>query len=111
MPIETDAARSTEIARKNIRMATAMRETNFSEVARAAGLSRNAVSQFVTRRTTLSYENILKVCAVLDIPIGLLHIEDGVTEGRLRLNRALEALSSDQLREAARLAGTARDKD
>ncbi len=89
-----------DIARRNIRIAVALRGTNFSEVARAAGLSRNAVSQFVSKRTTLSYANMLKICDVLDIPIGLLNIEDGVTEGRLRLQKALDRLSTEKLAEA-----------
>ena len=89
-----------DVARRNIRIAVALRETNYSEVARAAGLSRNAVSQFVNKRTTLSYANMLKICDVLDIPIGLLNIEDGVSEGRLRLQKALDRLPPEKLVEA-----------
>jgi len=89
-----------DVARRNIRIAVALRDTNYSEVARRAGLSRNAVSQFVSKRTTLSYANMLKICDVLDIPIGLLNIEDGITEGRLRLQKALDRLSTDKLIEA-----------
>lgn len=88
-----------DIARRNIRIAVALRETNYSEVARAAGLSRNAVSQFVSRRTVLSYENMLKICDVLEIPIGLLNTEDGVTESRLRLQKALDRLPAEKLAE------------
>ncbi|MEH6834830.1 helix-turn-helix transcriptional regulator [Falsihalocynthiibacter arcticus] len=87
-------------ARTNIRLAVALRETNYAKLARAAGLSRNAVSQFVTGTSSLSYANMLKVCAALDIPIGLLHQEDGITAARLRLHKAMARLPDDQIAEA-----------
>ena len=89
-----------DIARQNLRIAAAMRNMNMSEVSRQAGMSRNGLGQFISGRTTLSYANMLKVCDVLQIPIALVHRQDGMTEGRIRLHRALE-------REPARLAGTA----
>ena len=81
-----------DIARRNIRMAVALRETNFAEVARKAGLSRNAVSQFVSKKTSISYSNLLRVCDVLQIPIGLLHVPDSMTEGRITLHQTLVKL-------------------
>lgn len=93
-----------EIARTNLRLAVALRRTNYSEAARSAGLSRNALSQFVEGRTTLSYINMLKICDVLDLPIGSLHRPDAISSARLRLHRALEALPDhafDQVAQAA----------
>lgn len=71
MPNTTDPR--AEIARKNIRIAAAMRNMNLSEVSRQAGMSRNGVGQFVAGTTSLSYANMLKVCDVLQLPIGLVH--------------------------------------
>ncbi len=81
-----------------------MRETNFAEVARKAGMSRNTVSQFVKGKTSLSYANMLLVCEVLQIPIGLMHRPDAISEGRLRLHAALEQLPPHLLEKAIDLA-------
>lgn len=98
-----------DTARRNIRMAVALRDTNMAEAARQAGLSRNAISQFVAGRTTLSYSNTLRVCDVLGIPIGILHQPDAITENRIRLHRLLERmpdhLSAPALKAALEAAG------
>jgi transcriptional regulator with XRE-family HTH domain len=57
-------------------------------VSRSAGLSRNTVSQFISGRTSISYENMLKVCEILDVPIGLIHLPDAVT------NRCINGLEN-----------------
>lgn len=85
-----------ETCRTNLRLAVALRNTNYAETARKAGLSRNAVSQFVAGRTQLSYANMLRVCAALDIPIGLLHQVDGITEARIRMHKILERIPDHQ---------------
>jgi transcriptional regulator with XRE-family HTH domain len=102
-----DSDKNLATARKNLRIAVAMNETSFAEVARLAGLSRNAVSQFVTGRTTLSYANMLNVCAALNIPIALLHRPDGMSEARLRLHRILEAMPDHKISAALGLAAEA----
>ena len=81
-----------DIARRNLRILCAMRETNFSEVARQAGLGRNALSQFLGGKSALTYPNMLKICDVLRVPIGLLHRPEPITEQRIRLARILERL-------------------
>lgn len=81
-----------DTCRRNIRIAVALRGRNMSETARDAGMSRNAVTQFVAGRTSLTYANMLRVCDVLDIPIGLLHKPDAITEQRIRLHKLLERL-------------------
>lgn len=81
-----------EIVRENIRIAAAKRGMNLSEVSRLAGMSRNGLGQFVNGRTSLSYANILSVCDVLQIPIGILHRQDAITENRIRLYTWLDRL-------------------
>ncbi|MCA0851217.1 helix-turn-helix domain-containing protein [Salipiger thiooxidans] len=88
-----------DTARDNIRLAAALRRMNYAEIARDAGLSRNAVSQFVSGRTTLTYQNMLRVCDVLGVPISLMHQPDSITEGRIRLHKALMNLPAHQLQE------------
>ncbi len=93
-----------DVARHNLRMAVAHRKTNFSEAAESAGLSRNALSQFVSGRTSMSYANMLRICDVLDIPIGALHRPDAVTDTKLRLYRLIERLPDHQMAKAIRIA-------
>ena len=81
-----------DIARKNLRMAAALKDMNLSEVSRQAGMSRNGLSQFISGRTTLSYANMLRVCDVLGVPISLVHRADAITETKIRLHRTLERL-------------------
>lgn len=81
-----------DIARKNLRLAVALRGMNMSEVSRQAGMSRNGLSQFLSGRTTLSYGNMLAVCDVLRLPIALVHRPDAITENRIRLHRMLERM-------------------
>ncbi len=81
-----------DVCRRNLRLAVALRETNSAEVSRRAGLSRNALSQFVNGNTSMSYANMLRVCDVLDLPIGVMHRPDAISEARLRLHTLLERL-------------------
>ncbi|MGK7753755.1 helix-turn-helix domain-containing protein [Roseovarius sp. C03] len=84
-------------ARQNIRLAIVLRETTAADVSRAAGLSVNALGTFLRGGSSISYANLLAVCDVLRIPIGILHKTGAVTPGRLALQGALEDLSEDQL--------------
>lgn len=81
-----------DACRDNLRLAVALRRTNFSEVARRAELSRNVLTQFVNGKTSITYANLLRVCDVLDVPIGALHRPDAITETKLRLYKALARL-------------------
>lgn len=98
--IDTNQDQRTDIARTNIRLAVALRKTNFAEVARRAGLSRNALSQFVSGKTSLSYANMLAVCAVLDLPIGIIDKPDAITESKIRLYNILRQTPDHLLSEA-----------
>lgn len=99
---ETDTR--TETARRNLRMAAALREMSLAEVSRSAGMSRNGLGQFISGRTTLSYTNMLKVCDVLRVPIGLIHRQDAITESRIRLHRILERMPDHLAQRAIDLA-------
>ena len=92
-----------ETARMNVRMACALRDINPSQVSQRAGMARNGLSQFLAGRTVLSYANMLKVCDVLDIPIGILHVPDSITLNRVRIYRALEQIGDHQLSQALQI--------
>jgi DNA-binding Xre family transcriptional regulator len=78
-----------DTVRVNLRMAVALRATTYAEVSRRAGLSRNVLSQFVAGRKSITYSNLLRICDVLDVPIGILHFPDSITSARIRLHRIL----------------------
>jgi transcriptional regulator with XRE-family HTH domain len=96
-----------EVARTNVRLAVAWRRTNFAETARKAGLSRNALSQFVGGKTSISYANMLAICDVLDIPIGALHTPDAITESKMKLYRLLRNMPDNLASQALELARAA----
>lgn len=89
-----------ENARQNFRMACALRGLSMSEAARRAGLSRNALAQFVRGRSIMSLENALKICDVLDVPLPLICRQDGVTAANIRLYKALDRMPAHALGEA-----------
>lgn len=86
--------------RQNLRLAIALRETTAADVSRDAGLSINLLGAFLRGQSSTSYANLLKICDVLDLPIGILHKPGAITPGRLELQRALEGLNEDQLGQA-----------
>lgn len=88
------------IARLNLRMACTLRGITMSEAATRAGLGRNALSQYCSGRSNLSYHNMKAICDVLDLPIELVSREDAITSGKIRLRRALDRLSDDELSQA-----------
>lgn len=98
-----------DIARVNVRMAAALRDMNLSEVSRQAGMSRNGLGQYVAGRSVLSYANMLKVCDVLQVPVGIMHRQDAITENKIRLYRTLDRLpdhlAAVALAEALKIAG------
>jgi hypothetical protein len=75
--------------RTNLRIALALRNTKAKLAGLEAGLSPNALSSFIRGDTSMSFENVLKVCHVLEIPCGLLPLEGSITPARLRLTRLL----------------------
>jgi transcriptional regulator with XRE-family HTH domain len=101
IPSNLNPASDTEaIARLNLRMACTLRGLTMSEAATRAGLGRNALSQYCSGRSNLSYSNMKAICDVLDLPIELVSREDAITAGKIRLRRALDRLSDDDLRKA-----------
>jgi hypothetical protein len=81
--------------RINLRIALALRDTKAKIAGVNAGLSPNALSSFIRGDTSMSFENVLKVCCVLDIPCGLLPLEGSITPARLRLAKLLARSSTD----------------
>jgi hypothetical protein len=81
--------------RTNLRIALALRNTKAKLAGLQAGLSPNALSSFIRGDTSMSFENVLKVCHVLEIPCGLLPIEGSITPARLRLSRLLSRTSPE----------------
>lgn len=78
--------------RENLRLVIALRDTTPTQVARDAGLSVNAVSAFIRGKTSMSHENLTKVCEVLNVPIGLLSRPEGISPQRLRLQQILDRM-------------------
>lgn len=78
-----------DIVRTNLRMAAALRGMTYSEISRKAAISRNVLSQFISGHKSITYSNLMRVCDVLDVPIGLLHIPDTITAARIRLHKIL----------------------
>lgn len=89
-----------DIARTNVRIALALRKMNNSEAARQSGMGRNGVSQFTNGNTSIKYENLLALCDVIDVPIGVLHKKDAITESRLRLYKLIERLPDHLVQKA-----------
>lgn len=89
-----------ETARQNLRMAAAMRGMNLSEIAVAAGMSRNGLSQFISGRTSISYANLLRVCDVLNLPLALVHRPDAITPTKVRIWQALERMPDHSMARA-----------
>ncbi|WP_425595849.1 helix-turn-helix domain-containing protein [Ruegeria faecimaris] len=88
-----------DIVRQNLRVAFALKRTSAAEVGQKAGLGVNTLGTFVNGDGSISYTNLLRVCDVLRIPIGILHVSGSVTPGRLELHCALDELTTDQLTE------------
>ncbi|MBV1864243.1 MAG: helix-turn-helix domain-containing protein [Rhodobacteraceae bacterium] len=91
-----------DTARKNLRMAIALRGTNYAQTSTQAELSRNVVSQFINGKTSLSYANMLAICDVLDIPIGAMHRPDAITEARIKFWRSVERVPDHLVSSALR---------
>lgn len=96
----TDARIAT--ARQNLRIAIAIAETTTAEVSVAAGMSKNALGQFLRGNSAIGYANLLRVCDALHVPIGILHRPGGVTPGRIKLQKALENTPPEVLEAALR---------
>jgi transcriptional regulator with XRE-family HTH domain len=87
-----------DVARKNLKIAFALRNLTGAEVSRRAGMSRNGVGQFVEGRTLLCYENVMKVCDVLGLPIGIIHKKDAITENYIQNMNEVMSLPEYELR-------------
>lgn len=93
-----------DAARVNLRVALTLRNTDATNTSKKAGLSPNTLSSFLREESKISYLNLLKVCEALDIPIGILHQDVGITTARIRLHNLLEAMPDHELSGAIDLA-------
>lgn len=84
-----------DIVRQNLRIALALRDTKAKAVSLAAGLSQNALSSFIRGETSMTFVNVLRVCDVLKIPIGLLTVEGAISPARLRLDELVRKAPPD----------------
>ena len=84
-------------ARLNLRMAMLLRDTDATSTAIKAGLSQNALGSFLRGDSVISYLNLLKVCEVLDIPIGILHLQKGITLLNIQGHKTLLELHDHDL--------------
>lgn len=80
---------NTENARRNLRVAVAIRETTVSDISRNAGLSINVLGKFIRGETGITYGNMLKICLALNVPIGIIGSDHGLTPERIRLHNIL----------------------
>lgn len=90
-----------DIVRENLRMALALRNEKASAVSQGAGLSVNALGTFINGKSSIRYDNLLRVCDRLDVPIGLLHISGAISANRIRLHRILENSSGAEREQIA----------
>jgi hypothetical protein len=89
-----------DIAIDNLKIAIALGDSTATEISRAAGLSPNVLGKFLRRETSISFENMIAVCEVMDLPIGVISSGARITPERLRLHRAIVRLPEDRLEEA-----------
>jgi transcriptional regulator with XRE-family HTH domain len=92
-----------DTARENLRMAVALRGTNYKAASLQAGLSQNALSTFVKGGSSMSYINLLRICDVLGIPIGVLHVSGAITPARLRLHALLAQVGEERMTQVLRI--------
>ena len=91
-----------DIARENLRLALAIKNQKAAAVSRAAGMSVNALANFLNGKVSISYQNILAVCEALAIPIGILHHPHSITPARLALHQELVGMDPRDLAKLAR---------
>lgn len=88
-----------ENARINLKIALSIGDLSASEVSIRAGLSVNVVGKYLRGETMISFSNMQAVCDELDIPMALITSGRQITPARIRLARALERMSEDDLAE------------
>ncbi|MEL7513651.1 MAG: helix-turn-helix transcriptional regulator [Pseudomonadota bacterium] len=86
-----------EITRQNLRLAIAIRGTNATAVSLQAGLSVNTLTTFLRGKSEISHEKLIKVCRVLNIPVGILSSPDAITPSRINLHETLQRISPERL--------------
>lgn len=89
--------RKLENARTNMKIAVALSDLSASEISQKAGLSVNVLGKYMRGETMISFGNMQAVCDVLGIPLALITMERQITPARIRLVKAIERMSDDEL--------------
>lgn len=95
-------ARHVENARINMKIAVALSDLSAAEISRSAGLSVNVLGKYLRGETMISFSNMVAVCDVLGVPLGLITSDHQITPARIRLAKTLARLSEDQLERVTR---------
>jgi DNA-binding phage protein len=85
-----------ENAIRNLRIAVALSDQSGTTISKAAGLSQNVLGKFMRRESSITLPNIIAVCNVLKIPLGLVISAEQITPARIRLHNAVSKLSDEQ---------------
>jgi transcriptional regulator with XRE-family HTH domain len=80
-----------------MKIAVALSDLSASEISLKAGLSVNVLGKYMRGETMISFANMQAVCDVLGIPLALITTERQITPARIRLMKALERMSEDEL--------------
>ena len=95
MPDQTK--RKLENARINMKIAVALSDLSASEISQRAGLSINVLGKYLRGDTMISFGNMQAVCDILDIPLALITSDRQITPARIRLTRAIDRMSDEEI--------------
>jgi transcriptional regulator with XRE-family HTH domain len=92
--------RQMDATKRNLKIAIALDDLSAAEICRIAGLSPNVVGKFLRGETSISFQNLVAVCSVINIPVGLITDEFPITQARIQLYRTLCKIPEDQIEAA-----------
>ena len=93
----TTTERKIENARTNMKIAVALSDMSASDISVGAGLSMNVLGKYLRGETMISFGNMQAVCDVLGIPLPLITSDHQISPGRIRIMRAIERMSDEEL--------------
>jgi transcriptional regulator with XRE-family HTH domain len=89
--------RQMDATKRNLKIAIALDDLSAAEICRIAGLSPNVVGKFLRGETSISFQNLVAVCSVINIPVGLITDELPITPARIELHRTLCKIPEDRI--------------
>lgn len=93
----TDIDRQLENARTNMKIAVALSDYSASEISQRAGLSINVLGKYMRGETMITFGNMIAVCNILGIPVGLLTSDHQITPARIRLARLVASMTDKDI--------------